>query len=305
MCADGSSPTSIDAAPRVSVVVPHWNDLPRLARCLETLEAQSLARAAYEIIVADNMTPGGLGDLAERFPAVTFVEARERGAACARNAGLAVARGDAIAFIDADCEAHPDWLREGLASLDDAELCGGAVDVTIARVGAPSPVESFEKAFAFHQRDYVERKGFSVTANLFARAEAARAVGPFTNGVAEDKEWCERAGALGFRLVFNANAIVRHPARTTWRELVAKWDRLIRERWNGRDRRGGLARVQWAALAVATALSAGPHLAVVAASPRLDGPRERLAAAATLTRIRVWRAGRMLALLWGAPPRSA
>ena len=43
----------------VSVVVPHYQDLERLDRCLAALEQQSMARDRYEIIVADNMSACG------------------------------------------------------------------------------------------------------------------------------------------------------------------------------------------------------------------------------------------------------
>ncbi len=281
----------------ISVIVPHFNQQELLALCLESLERQSLDRARYEIIVGDNMTPGGIDDLKTRFPRVTFVEARERGAAPARNAALAVARGGAIAFTDADCIAAPDWIETGLAALAEADLCGGRIAVTAASAGAPSPVEAFERVFAFRQRDYVERKSFAATANLFARGAAADAIGPFTNGLSEDIDWCRRGAALGLRLAFNDRSIVWHPARRDWSELVRKWDRIILERWNGFPRTTYWRRLLWLCLAASTALSAAPHLVRVALSPELTRLRDRAAAAGVLTRIRFWRAARMTALL--------
>lgn len=285
--------------PDVSVIVPHFNQKAMLSLCLESLERQTLARERYEIIVGDNMTPGGVDDLKARFPRVIFVEARERGAAHARNAALGAATGAAVAFTDADCVAAPDWLEAGLAALRDADLCGGRIDVTAADAARLSPVEAFERVFAFRQRDYVERKSFAATANLFARRAAAEAIGPFTNGLSEDVDWCRRGEALGLRLAFNDRSIVSHPARRDWSELVRKWDRIILERWNGFATETPLRRPLWLFLAAATAASAVPHLARVAFSPKLTRLRDRAAAAGVLTRIRFWRAARMTALLRG------
>lgn len=284
-------------SPDVSVVIPHLDQLALLAKCLESLERQTLGRDRYEIIVADNGTPGGVGAVARKFPQVTFVHATERGAAAARNEALKIARGKAIAFTDADCSAEPDWIEQGLQSLKDADLVGGRIVVTVEDDARPSPVEAFERVFAFRQRDYIERKNFSATANLFARREAARAAGPFTNGLSEDVDWCRRAVALGFHLAFNPNSIVSHPARRDWSELIRKWERIVAERWAGFDRKGALGALRWMSLAAATALSAAPHLVRVMTSAELNSARDRIAAASVLARIRWWRAWRMAMLL--------
>lgn len=280
-----------------SVIVPHYNQTGLLALCLESLERQTLDRARYEIIVADNGTPDGLDAVRARFPGVIFTSAPERGAAPARNAGLKIAQGAAIAFTDADCVAAPDWLACGLAGLAGADLCGGRIVVTAADDSRLSAVEAFERVFAFRQRDYVERKSFAATANLFARRAAAEAIGPFTNGLSEDVDWCRRGAALGFHLAFNDRSIVSHPARRDWSELVRKWDRIILERWNGFARASVRGRALWLLLAAATALSAAPHLLRVAFSPELRRLQDRAAAAGVLARIRFWRAARMTALL--------
>lgn len=250
-----------------------------------------------EIIVADNGSSCDLAKLRGEYPSVKFVFASARGAAHARNAGMDAARGNIFAFIDADCVADPHWLENGVRALCECELSGGEVILTVANDKAPSAVESFERVFAFRQRIYINRKHFSVTANLLATRAAALAIGPFKNGVAEDVDWCRRAGALGFRLAFNDTSIISHPARQSWDELTIKWDRLISERWNGYGGRSWIRRVGWMGLAVATALSALPHMAWVLSSKRIEGMRDRAAAAGVLTRIRFWRARRMLAML--------
>ncbi|MCB2112116.1 MAG: glycosyltransferase [Parvularculaceae bacterium] len=284
--------------PDISVVIPHFNQLRQLEKCLASLERQTLERSRYEIIVADNATPGGFEHLRRAFPNVRFVEAAERGAAPARNKALAAASGDMIAFIDSDCVAAQDWLETGIEGLRDAELSGGRIIVTVEKESAPTPVEAFERVFAFRQRDYVEKKKFSATANLFARSKAARAIGSFTNGLSEDVDWCRRGVALGFRLAFNDKSIVSHPARRDWSELVRKWERIVAERWAGFEGRGLIGASAWLGLAAATALSTAPHLLRVATSAELASVRDRAAAASVLARLRWWRARRMASLLF-------
>jgi GT2 family glycosyltransferase len=283
-----------------SVIVPHFNQTTLLEHCLQSLERQSLSRERFEIIVADNGTPGGVGQLEAKFPAVVFVHAAERGAAHARNAAIAHAKGAAIAFTDADCIVDRNWLREGLDALKGADLAGGRVLVTVADENRPSPVEAFERVFAFRQEDYVARKGFAVTANLFATRAVVEAVGPFRNGVSEDVDWCRRARTLGFHLAFNDRAIVSHPARRDWSELIWKWDRIVSERWNGFGAATPSRRLLWLGLAIATALSWAPHLVRVLTSANLTGLRQKASAAIVLARIRWWRAVRMASLLRSA-----
>lgn len=286
---------------RASVIIPHYNQPDALRRCLDSLIGQDMPASGFEIIVVDNHSPGGVDGLAALYPSVRFLDEPMRGAACARNRGMAAARGPVFAFIDADCIAQADWLRRGVEGLEGADLSGGDICVTISNPGAPTPVEAFEQVFAFRQRLYINRKHFSVTANLFARREVAEAIGPFVNGVAEDAHWCQRARMLGFRLAFNDTSIISHPARASWGELTDKWDRLVRERWNGADTQGFAARMAWAGTAVATAFSVVPHLAMVMVSRRVTGSKDRLAAAHVLARIRLWRAGRMMSLLRASP----
>jgi glycosyltransferase involved in cell wall biosynthesis len=284
--------------PRISVIVPHFNQQALLVRCLEALRGQTIGLQAYEIIVVDNGSPGGLSEIVAKAPFVRFLVEPQRGAAHARNAGLATARGEIIAFTDADCVPAPDWLACGETSLADADLVGGPIDVFAADASHPTPVESFERVFGFRQRHYVSRKGFAATANLFATRAAARAIGAFRHGVSEDVDWCHRARALGFRLAFNDTARVGHPARQTFEELARKWERLIEERWNGIEGGAFSRAVLFAALAAATALSIVPHAAEIAVSRAIRGS-EKPAALATLARIRLWRAQRMVTMSRG------
>ncbi len=287
-----------EEAPHVTVVVPHFNQPEALRLCLQSLARQSL-RAPFDVIVADNASDDQLALRAalEAFSPARLVLEPRRGAAHARNAAMAASRAGHFAFIDADCVADADWLKAGLAGLRKFDLIGGHVRVTVADANNPSPTEAFELVFAFRQRAYVRRKRFAVTANLFARREAAMAIGPFAHGVAEDVDWCRRARALGFRLAFNARSIIGHPARRTWIELARKWDRLVAERWNGYGARGLAGRTLWAGLAAATALSAAPHLITVLTTRRLKRLRDRAAAAGVLVRIRWRRARRMIAAM--------
>ncbi len=283
--------------PVVSIIIPHYDDLANLGRCLALLERQTLRPGDYEVIVADNNSRCGIdavrdcaGDRAHVVPAP------EQGAGAARNAAVAASHGELLAFIDSDCVPAQDWLERGVAALARGDIVGGAVSVFCATPGAPNAVEAFEMVFAFRTRDYVERQHFAVTANMFARRADFDRVGGFSAVVAEDMDWCFRAREMGLSLVYGADVKVEHPARATWPDLVRKWRRTTRETYllNARRR---FARTRWLLRALAVLASPLPHLVQVWRSDRIGGVGSRIDASAILFRLRYFRFVESLRLL--------
>src|SRR5882672_2803177 len=172
--------TSDPSCPLASVVIPHFNDLEGLAKCLASLRRQALPRDLFEVIVADNNSAAGVSAVRELAPDVTVLAAPVQGAGPARNAGAAAARGKVLAFIDCDCIADADWLREGLSALERFDYVGG--QVMAETDGRPTtPAEAFELVFAYDFRKFVEKHRFSGTANLFVPSEIFWKVGEFRN----------------------------------------------------------------------------------------------------------------------------
>lgn len=276
--------------PKISVIIPHFNDLAGLDRCLAALEAQSFPRDRFEIVVADNMSPCGeaavRGTIAGR---ARLVIAAERGAGPARNAAIAASRGALLAFTDADCVPGPAWLTNGVAALDHHDLVGGAV--TLLFTGSDkSGAEAYEAVFAFNNRRYVEREGFSVTANLFCHRAVYAATGPFHVGMSEDRDWCLRARRLGYAIGYAPGAEVAHPAWADWGALLVKWRRLNAELYANMlmTPRG---RLRWLFATAAMPASILVHAPRIITSPSLAGGLERARGVATLARLRLWRFG--------------
>jgi glycosyltransferase involved in cell wall biosynthesis len=275
--------------PDISIIVPHYDDLASLDRCLSALVMQTLPPDRYEIIVADNMSPCGEAAVRDVIAGrAKLTIASQAGAGPARNAGVAASRGRLLAFTDADCIPENGWLAAGTAALEQFELVGGCMTVLIEGHGTKSGAEAFEAVFAFNNRRYVEKKLFTVTANLFCTRAVFDATGPFRVGVSEDLEWCLRARQKGFQIGYCAGAVAGHPARPNWAALLRKWERLSAESFElACTRRGG--RLRWFASTLAMPMSILPHLVRVMRSPALSGTTERARAAATLARLRLWR----------------
>lgn len=276
------------------VIIPHFNDSRRLTRCLTALIAQDCTDV--EILVVDNASTEPLDAVAARFPAVRFVTEPLAGAANARNRGVAESTAPNLFFLDADCVPAPGWLAAAKACVGRADLVGGAIDVFDETPPPRSGAEAFETVFAFNYKDYIERKGFSVTANLLTTRPVFEAVGPFVHGLSEDAEWCFRARGKGFRLVLAEELRVAHPTRSDWPALKKKWRRITREMFglHMEGHPGLIGRVLWLLRAWAVAASGLVHLPKVLAHPRLRGAGERMRGALTLLRLRVLRAGWMM-----------
>lgn len=283
--------------PTVTVVVPHFNDLLRLDQCLARLERQTFPRDRFDVLVADNGSPQG-GEAVDAVIAgrATLVTAPEKGAGPARNAGVSAARGDILAFTDADCLPQDDWLAEGVAALAGYDLVGGKMTVLVKDPARPSPAEAFEAVFAFDNETYVTRLGFTVTANLFCPRALFDRIGGFKTGVSEDLEWSHRARDAGFRLGYAAKAVVGHPARVSWAELIGKWRRLNAETF-GLFAAKPSGRLKWTLRSALLPLSALAHTPKVLLSGALPDWRSRVGALMVLYRLRFWRCGDAFRLL--------
>jgi glycosyltransferase involved in cell wall biosynthesis len=277
------------SSPLISVIIPHYQDLGGLELCLARLEAQTYPRENFEIVVADNASPVGLsaveGVVAGR---ARVVVCHEKGAGPNRNAAVAASRGEILAFIDSDCQAEPNWLAAGVAGLDRFGLVGGRVTVLVEDPAHMTGAEAFEAVFAFDFKTYINRMGFTGAGNMFCRRETFDRVGPFMNGVSEDKEWSQRAVAKGVSLGYVDSAVVGHPARRNWGELIAKWRRVNVESFLLHRRRGG-GLGWWVARCLAMPASALVHTPKVLTSGSLKGVRAKFNALATLYGIRLWR----------------
>ena len=286
--------------PLISVVIPHLNQAEDLEACLASLQNQHLPPALFEIIVVDNGSVTPPAEVIAHFPSARLLHEPEPGPGPARNAGVRHAAGEILAFIDADCRAHPDWLAtvaQALQSLPGNTIIGGDVRIWPRNNEALTAVEAYESVFGFRNKLYIERQGYSITANLGARRADLAKIAPFVGiQFAEDMEWGERARSAGFRFQFIPNAIVFHPARRSLRELCVKWDRQIQHYLNMAQGKPAW-RLRWVLRSVAVLGSPVIDLAAVVSSDRIQGVTTRLKAMMILVAIRAHRARKMLSLL--------
>ena len=299
MNSDTLAPTASktgDSRPRVSVVIPHLNTPDLLARCLASVAAQTLDHGDFEIIVVDNGSRTPLDAVKAEFPDVRFMAEPAPGPGLARNRGIAAARAPVLAFIDADCRAAPGWLQAAVDAVEseaDRAVIGGDVGIETADAHCFTPVEAYERVFGFRQKMYIEKRHFSVTANLAMSAAVPPRVGPFGGvDIAEDLDWGQRAHAAGYPTRFLPDMQVWHPARADFAALARKWQRHISHDY--RDHvESGRPNWRWQARAALMLVSIVPDALRTLVSPRLSGFANRWRAITMLARIRSFRGREM------------
>lgn len=109
---------TLTPTPLVSVCVCTYKRPHLLAKLLESLLAQTLAHAEFEVVIADNDSAASAQAVVEQFTAahpalsIRYEIEPQQGISFARNRTVAMARGEWLAFIDDDEHAVPQWLTE-------------------------------------------------------------------------------------------------------------------------------------------------------------------------------------------------
>lgn len=183
--------------------------LRRPALLRQTLEAlRRQTKPIDEVIVIDN-GPDAETEAAARSGGARYVPEPRRGYGCARNRGLAEARGDVLFFLDDDCVAEPDWAE--ILGQVDSDFAGGSR--VSGRTGLAARLEYLSTdGPVLSPRLPAGSPPHLSTSNLMFRRAAAERAGAFDEGLAmcEDRDWTARARAAGFRLRFEPRARVTH-----------------------------------------------------------------------------------------------
>ena len=223
--------THPEPRPLVGVVIPVFNDWQRLQLCLQALARQSYPRERLLVRVVDNGSTDWPAQLSFPLPLEVILH-RHPGSYGARNQAALGWAVDVLAFTDADCRPDPDWIAAGVSVLRVAEsparLVAGRILLEAQCPSHPTGGEQLDQILGFDQARTVRRAGFGVTANLFVAHAFFQELGGFQRRTHSggDREFCHRAVATGATLLFEPDAVVRHPARD-WSELVHKQRRIV------------------------------------------------------------------------------
>ncbi|NJO77638.1 MAG: glycosyltransferase [Cyanobacteria bacterium RM1_2_2] len=218
--------------PFVSVIIPVYNDAERLQICLKSLQDQTYPKEQYEIIVVDNGSTDSPQGIVDQFSQARMDCESKPGSYAARNKGILLAKGEVIAFTDADCIPASDWIEKGVEILLKTINCGlvaGRVDLFLHDPTQPTPVELYQKLTSFRQEAYVKNLKFGPTANVFTFKHVIDAVGLFNDSLKSggDFEWGNRVFSAGYQQTYADGVKVAHPARRSFQELYRRQARII------------------------------------------------------------------------------
>ena len=206
----------------VSVIVPVRDDTRGLQELIRHLDAQTLPRARFEVVVGDDGSrPGSLEPLDEYGDWVRFESGPPQTSYAARNRAVRSARGDFLAFCDTDCLPEPTWLEEGLSAIQQADLVAG--EIIFVAPSSPT-VWSLLTIDMFLDQERNVLLGRGVTANLFIRRTVFEQVGGFDESFPSggDYDLVKRAVEGGAELVYAPAAVVHHPTLDDSRAFLRK-----------------------------------------------------------------------------------
>jgi GT2 family glycosyltransferase len=225
-----SSPASDVTSPEpgLSVVIPAHNAEATIGEQLDALLVQDWS-PGFEVIVADNASTDGTAEVVrarrEADSRLRLIDASiGRGAAYARNAGIAEARFDSIAFCDADDVVSDRWVEAMGKALRDHVLVAGRVDVETLNPTGPDRARGLAIA---EGPGHFGSVPFAHSCNMGVQRASLEAVGRWDGSLSagEDIELCIRLWRAGHLLHYEPSAEVHYRYRetesATWRQAVS------------------------------------------------------------------------------------
>jgi glycosyltransferase involved in cell wall biosynthesis len=166
---------------KVSIIVPFYDSERFVTRCIEGLLQQSYPREQYEILMIDNNSTDASAERVRQYPGVRLLFEAKQGAYAARNRGLQEAKGEVIAFTDADCVPSHDWLHQIMMAMGQPGL---RIILGQSEFVGDSMLLSQLAAYEDEKRRYVFNSGkeelyFGQTNNMAVEKKLFDELGPF------------------------------------------------------------------------------------------------------------------------------
>ncbi len=217
-------------ATTISVIILNYNGISHLEECLGSL-AKQLFRDFETILVDNGSVDGSAAFVRERFPEVKLIELNENTGFCkGNNIGISHAKGEFVAFLNNDTSVDEQWLaalHKALSADAKAGFCASkvlfydnrelvdTVGDAISTCGAPFKRGHMRRGDMFDQSEYIF--GASGSAAIYRRSmlEDAGALDEDFFAIFEDGDLSFRCQLMGYKCIFEPNAIVYHKVNST------------------------------------------------------------------------------------------
>ena len=211
--------------PKISIVIPAYNAEATVGDAIRAVMNQPLPPEIFECIVVDDGSTDRTAEIAQNAGATVLRLPQNLGIAGARNAGVERARGNWIAFTDADCVPSRRWLSSILAEAEKADASTLAIAGKTIGLDSQTPAARFiDLIGALDAENYLnhEEMPWAPGGNVAYRRENLLAVGGFDPALktyeAADLQ-LRMTMRFGGRIFYLPTAIVLHRHRASWRGL--------------------------------------------------------------------------------------
>ena len=216
-----------------SIIIPTYNRPESLRQCLQSITQIDYPCDCFEVIVVDDGSTVSLDKVIAPFQAtitLKLITQSNAGPGKARNTGAKAAKGIILAFTDDDCQPASNWLR-ALASYfrGDVQLAGlpmaiGGHTQNLLTQNVYSQASQSLVDYIYEQYNPdLENAGFFTSNNLAVLSAGFHSINGFKEtfplAAAEDREFCDRWKAKGYRLMYAREALVGHAHKLTLRSF--------------------------------------------------------------------------------------
>jgi len=175
----------------VSVIIPVWNRADVIAAAVDSVLAQTVDGWSVQLTVVDDASTddlsGALRPYGERLACIRHET--NKGAAAARNTGIAAAKGDLIAFLDSDDVWLPGKLAIQIAFLVKTGYAATCTACHLARPGAPDQLWPQYRTGAITRSQLVWGCFLSPGTTMLCRPQVFDAIGVFDTDLARHEDW--------------------------------------------------------------------------------------------------------------------
>ena len=215
--------------PKVSIVIPTKNSEDVIEKCLKSIQNLDYPKEDLEVIIVDGYSTDRTAEIARRYGCKVVFE--DKGTiSYARDLGVKHAKGEYIAFTDADCVVTKNWIKElikhfkddtiaavggpNLTPEDDTDFakCVGVVLTALSKVGARYGLSGGRVREIYH----------NPTCNVMYKKKVLEEVGGFNYSLitVDDEELDYRIRKRGYKILYTPYAIVYHYRKPTWKKFV-------------------------------------------------------------------------------------
>jgi lipopolysaccharide/colanic/teichoic acid biosynthesis glycosyltransferase/glycosyltransferase involved in cell wall biosynthesis len=197
----------------ISVIIPAKDAAATIAACLDGALTQRDINEDYEVILVDDGSGDNTAEIGKS-KGVKVIRQENAGPAAARNAGADIARGEILAFTDADCVPSPTWLARLIEPFQDPNVVGAKGTYRTDQCGLVPRFVQQEYGYKYVQMAKQDSIDFIDTYSAAYRRAVFLENGGFDSAFAvpsvEDQELSFRLARKGYRMVFVPDAVVRH-----------------------------------------------------------------------------------------------